>query len=111
MDFPDRIEITAVTINPQNGSEVKGIPFQVKCYYEDSTRVINNVSGTPILCVTAAMLPANSLVKKGDLIKRISKSGIKLIGEPLEKVIRVSPVGGYGPSHIELYTGNAGMSV
>jgi hypothetical protein len=108
MDFPDVIEITPVAIDAQNGAETKGVPVRVRCYYEDATRVLTNDNGTPVQCVTFAMIPARTQVKRGDLARRISKSGVLVSDEPLERIVRLSPVGGYAPSHIELFTGNAG---
>jgi hypothetical protein len=108
MEFPDVVEIISATNDPLTGAETKGLAIKAKCYFEDSSRVLTNDVGQPVQCVTFAMIPPGTKIKRGYFIRRFSKSGLALEGEILERIVRVSPIGGFSPSHIEIFTGNAG---
>lgn len=108
MESPDVIEIIPIISDPLTGAETRGTAVRVKCYFEDSSRVLTNDAGQPVQCVTFAMLPPSTKVKRGYLLRRCSKSGCVLDGEGFERIVRVSPVGGFSLSHFEVFTGNAG---
>lgn len=108
MEYPDEVEIISVSNDPENGTETRGLPQRVRCYFEDASRMLSGSKGMPVQYITFMMLPPYTKLKNGDFIRRYSKAGIRSVDASLERVMRISVIGSYSPSHLEGYTGTTG---
>jgi hypothetical protein len=80
MMYPDTAQITPVTRNPKTGAETKGTPVTVRCYWEESERLMYRADGTPWRRENLYFLPANTAVSEGDYIKPLTRGGFAVVG-------------------------------
>lgn len=80
MMYPDTAQITPVTRNPNTGAETNGTPVAVRCYWEESERLMYKADGTPWRRENLYFLPANTAVSDGDYIKPLTRGGFAVVG-------------------------------
>lgn len=80
MMYPDTALITPVTKNPKTGAEVRGTPVTVKCFWEESERLMYKADGTPWRRENLYFFPRGTEVKEGDYVKPLTRIGHAVSG-------------------------------
>jgi hypothetical protein len=80
MMYPDTAQITPVTRNTKTGTETKGVPVTVRCYWEESERLMYKSDGTPWRRENLYFLPVDTAVSEGDYIKPLTRGGFAVVG-------------------------------
>lgn len=80
MMFPDTAQITPVTYNTKTGAETKGAPITVRCFWEESERLMYKADGAPWRRENLYYMPADTVIKEGDYIKPLTRGGFAVVG-------------------------------
>ena len=99
--FPDEVQITPTSRNPNFRNEVRGHPIIVDAYVEDDDKITYGSDGTPIAPAKRIFLHYNVAIKNGDYVKVIKRSGIAVDGVD-QQVRSVSMIGTFSRSHLEV---------
>ena len=107
MFYPDAVEITTITIDPEFKDETEGTPFPSKAYVEEESEIRYGGDGQPLDSITTIFLPPNNtnmLVKEGDYIKiPLLHGNVPNTQEAMRKrIARIIPAGSFVVNHLEV---------
>lgn len=102
--YTDVVQIRSVQRDKTFGTEEKDNSFLSNAYVEEESEIKYNKNGELIDPVIHIFLPVTIAILKGDYIKVISLHGNEVnVHDGIErKVKRVSHVGGFNDSHLEV---------
>lgn len=108
--FLDEVTITPITIGSTNGEKVEGVDFDSDAYFELENKIRRAQDGTPLKPQQFFMLPGDTVISKGDMIKAKKMYGVTVTGDDAirREVVSVFKPRGVGISHMEVVTESGG---
>lgn len=101
-EYPDQIKITPVIRDQSFRSEIKGTPYYSDAQIEVEDRIQYDTNGQPLDPRVLVLLPAKTIIKKGDIVNIIKLHGASYSVTFDYHVISAFPVGSVAESHIEV---------
>ncbi len=102
--FVDEVQITPITRNSTFRTETEGATITVEAYIEDDDRITYGRDGTPIRPAKRVFLPFGTSIAEGDMVRTTKRFGTT-VTETSKQVSRVSPIGAFEGSHVEVVVG------
>lgn len=101
--YTDIAEITPVVYDRKFGTSTSGTPYEVQARVEEETKSQSGPQGVPDEYIGLYILPPETLVKQGYLIKPLYINGESVTFQS-SKVKTVFRLGGGNPHHLEITT-------